>query len=171
MSSAIRMSSTLRVACRFALALCAALTAASDLHAALAPAAAVGTDDLEAAVAMMARIGSASSPSFSPDGKRLAFVSNLNGVPQVWTVAAEGGWPTLVTGLDDQVGGVAWSPAGDWLAFSVAPGGGLNEQIYLVRPDGTGMRRITDGGKENNRLGLFSHDGRLLALGSSRRTS
>lgn len=171
MNSAIRTSSTIRVTYPFALALCAALTGASNLHAASAPAAAAGPGDLESAVALMARIGSASSPSFSPDGRRLAFVSNLNGVPQVWTVATEGGWPTLVTGLDDQVGNVVWSPAGDWLAFSLAPGGGLNEQIYLVRPDGTGMRRITDGGKENNRLGFFSHDGRLLALGSSRRTA
>jgi dipeptidyl aminopeptidase/acylaminoacyl peptidase len=159
------MTSAIRVACLLALAFASAPTAAGT------SVAAAGPDDLESAVALMARIGSASSPSFSPDGRRLAFVSNLNGVPQVWTVASEGGWPTLVTGLDDQVGGVVWSPAGDWLAFSVAPGGGLNEQIYLVRPDGTGMRRITDGGKENNRLGFFSHDGRLLALGSSRRTA
>jgi dipeptidyl aminopeptidase/acylaminoacyl peptidase len=136
-----------------------------------APAAAPApSDDLESTVAMMARIGSAWSPSFSPDGKRLAFVSNLNGVPQVWTVATEGGWPSLVTAIDDQVGGVAWSPAGDRLAFSVAPGGGMNEQIHLIRPDGTGMRRITGGGKENNRLGFWSRDGRLLAIGSSRRT-
>src|SRR5437867_11593830 len=106
---------------------------------------------LERTVTLMARIGSCGSPSFSPDGERIAFVSNLSGVPQIWAVAAAGGWPDCVTALDDPVSGVRWSPEGSWLAFSMAPGGGMNEQIFLVHPDGAGMRRLTDGGKENNR--------------------
>ena len=32
----------------------------------------------------------------------------------------------------------------------------MNTQVYLVRPDGTGLRRLTDGGKETNRLGPWS---------------
>jgi dipeptidyl aminopeptidase/acylaminoacyl peptidase len=126
--------------------------------------------DLERSVARMARIGSCSSPTFSPDGKRLAFVSNMSGLPQIWTVATEGGWPEQVTAFDDPVGFVTWSPAGADLAFSLAPGGGMNEQVYLVRPDGTDVRRLTDGGKENNRLGVWSRDGRALTLGSNRRS-
>ena len=126
-------------------------------------------DELERSVSLMAKIGFSASPSFSPDGKRLAFISNISGVPQVWSVPTESGWPAKVTALDDPVGAVRWSPGGDWLAFSLAPGGGMNQQVYLVRPDGTRMRRITAGGKENNRLGVFSHDGRLLTLSSNRR--
>ncbi len=127
-------------------------------------------DDLERSVALMAKIGSASSPSFSPDGRTLAFVTNLGGLPQVWTVDAAGGYPQLVTALDDPVGFVAWSPDGAWLAFTVAPGGGMNEQVYLIRPDGTDMKRLTEGGKETNRLGPWSYDGSLLVLGSNRRS-
>jgi len=126
--------------------------------------------DLEEMVVRMAKIGSCNAPSFSPDGKRLAVICNLSGLPQIWTVAADGtGWPQQATALDDQVTGVLWSPTDpDLLAFSLAPGGGLNEQIYLVRPDGQGMRKLTEGGKVNNRLTGWSEDGRLLLLGSNR---
>jgi dipeptidyl aminopeptidase/acylaminoacyl peptidase len=127
------------------------------------------TDDVQRTVALMAKVGSCASPSFSPDGKRLAFVSNMSGSPQIWTVATEGGWPTQVTALDDPVGFVAWSPDGKWLAFQVAPGGGMNQQVYLMHPDGTGMRRITSGGKETNGLSGWSHDGRWLAWDSNRK--
>ena len=125
-------------------------------------------DDLEASVSLMAKIGACSQPSFSPDGSRVAFISNLSGVPQVWIAPSGGGWPTMVTALDDPVGGVAWSPEGDWLAISVAPGGGMNQQVYLVRPDGTGLRRLTDGGRENNWLGVWSADGKALTFASNR---
>ena len=54
-------------------------------------------DELEAQVARMAKIGWCYSPSFSPDGKRVAFISDLNGTPQVWIVPTEGGWPELIT--------------------------------------------------------------------------
>jgi dipeptidyl aminopeptidase/acylaminoacyl peptidase len=135
---------------------------------AFAPASVLTADDLEASVSRMAKIRACWSPSFSPDGQRLAFVSDLTGIPQVWTVSVDGGWPELVTDMDDQVGEVLWSPDGEWLAFSLAPGGGMNTQVYLVRPDGTGLHRITDGGKENNWLGGWSHDGRILTLSSNR---
>jgi dipeptidyl aminopeptidase/acylaminoacyl peptidase len=136
----------------------------------LLPAAAPGSSEgLERSVAAMVRIGFCSGPSFSPDGKRIAFVSNLTGVPQIFTVSSSGGWPDQVTAFEDPVGSVSWSPDGSWLAFSLAPGGGMNQQVYLVRPDGSGARRLTDGGKETNQLGVWTKDGRLLTLGSNRR--
>jgi dipeptidyl aminopeptidase/acylaminoacyl peptidase len=127
-------------------------------------------DPLREQVARMARIGSCGSPSFSPDGEELAVVCDLSGVPQVWRVPVEGGWPVRVTPFEDQVGGVDWSPGGDRLAVSVAPGGGLNQQIYLLSPDGTGVTRITAGGRTNNWLGSWSRDGRYLGFSSNLRT-
>jgi dipeptidyl aminopeptidase/acylaminoacyl peptidase len=91
----------------------------------------------------------------------------MSGVPQVWTAATEGSWPTLVTTLEDPVNSVEWSPSSDWLAISVAPGGGMNTQIYLVRPDGTGLKRYTKGGKDNNWLGPWTHDGSALMMSSN----
>lgn len=128
------------------------------------------TTDVSRLVELMGRVGSASSPEFSPDGKEIAFLSTLSGLPQVWIMNAAGGFPRLVTPFEEPVGGFAWSPDGKWLAVSVAPGGGLNSQVYLIRPDGTGARRITDGGRDNNWLGGWLEDGSGVTLASNRRS-
>lgn len=119
-------------------------------------------------VTAMAKVGYAAAPTFSPDGQQIAFLSNLSGSPQVWRMAVTGGYPQMVTSLDDPVERVAWSPNSEWLAIQVAPGGGLNSQVFLVRPDGTGLRRLTDGGKTNNWLGDWAGDGRYLTVSSNR---
>jgi dipeptidyl aminopeptidase/acylaminoacyl peptidase len=131
----------------------------------------ISQDDLESSVALMAKIGACWSPSFSPDGRRLALISNLNGLPQAWIVSTNGGWPELVTALPDQIYEVSWSPDGAWLAFLLAPGGGMNRQIYLVRPDGSELKRLTQGGKENNWLGSWTHDSKKLIISSSQRSA
>ena len=46
----------------------------------------------------------------------------------------------------------------------------MNEQVYLVHPDGAGLRRLTPGGKETNRLGPWRRDSRALVVTSNRRT-
>lgn len=117
----------------------------------------------------MAKIGFASAATFAPDGKRIAFVSNISGSPQVWTVAVEGGWPDQITAFDDPVSAIEYSPDGAWIAVQVAPGGGLNEQVYVMKPDGSGLRRLTEGGKENNQYDAWLPDSKGLLIASNRR--
>jgi Tol biopolymer transport system component len=153
-----------------ALPLLSLLLARSAVAQAPAPAARpVAERDIDAFVERLARVGRVFSPTFSPDGRNVALISDLGGVPQAWIVPAAGGWPRAVTVGNDPAESVTWSPKADWLAISVAPGGGFNSQIYVVRPDGTGLRRLTDGGKENNRLGDWTDDGRFLTMSSNRR--
>src|SRR5262249_34503624 len=114
------------------------------------------------------RISTAFAPSFSADGKWVSFMTNISGVPQVWMVPAEGGYPRMVTNGDDPVVSQRWSPAGDWLAVTIAPGGGLNSQVYVVKPDGAGMRLLTKGGQDNNGFDAWTDDGKQIAINSSR---
>jgi dipeptidyl aminopeptidase/acylaminoacyl peptidase len=126
-------------------------------------------DELERSVTMMARIGSATAPSFSPDGNRVAFLTNMSGSPQAWVMSSDGGWPEQITAFDDPVTAIDWSPEGTWIALQVAPGGGLNSQVYVVRPDGTDARLLTEGTKANNWLGGWMPDGKSLLVASNRR--
>jgi dipeptidyl aminopeptidase/acylaminoacyl peptidase len=149
------------------LACCISAISAGGQSQPAAPAAKAKTD-LTAAVARMARVGSANSPSFSPDGKWVSFISNISGAPQVWLVPTEGGYPRMVTSGDDPVVEAQWSPASDWIGIAIAPGGGLNTQVYVVKPDGTGMRLLTKGGEDNNALDAWTEDGKQIAIDSSR---
>jgi dipeptidyl aminopeptidase/acylaminoacyl peptidase len=122
-------------------------------------AATTDTDALSARVEAMARIGSASAPQYSPDGSQIAFITNLSGLPQLWLLPAEGGYPRQVTGHEDPVGGARWSPDGR-LAYAVSPGGGYNARLHLVDVDGTGSTLIAGDGSANVFAGDFADDGR-----------
>src|SRR2546426_10925576 len=67
-------------------------------------------------------------PRWSPDGTRLAFLSERapRDKPQLYVMPADGGEPTKLTALENGVGRVAWSPDGTRLAF-VSPVGGQRE--------------------------------------------
>ncbi|PYN42807.1 MAG: hypothetical protein DMD95_15745 [Candidatus Rokuibacteriota bacterium] len=64
-------------------------------------------------------------PRWSPDGTRLAFLSERapKDKLQLYVMPADGGEPTKLTALENGVGSVAWSPDGTRLALVSAVGG------------------------------------------------
>ena len=50
------------------------------------------------------------SPTFSPDGRRIAFVSNRSGLPQIYVMAADGTGPELFAPFDYGVTGSSYAP-------------------------------------------------------------
>jgi Tol biopolymer transport system component len=112
---------------------------------------------------------------WSPDGTMLAFdawrsdpdPNDAAFVNDVFLMRPDG---TGITRLSDSrgfSGEPAWSPDGDWLAFSSDRGvAGSGGAIYVIRPDGTGLRRVTDLPPANESFGAprISPDGRSLVF-------
>lgn len=114
-------------------------------------------------------IQSAFGPSFSADGRRVAFLSNITGVPQAWVMPNGGGWPNLLTFEKDRVVSFACSPVDDSLIFGRDIGGDENVQLYWIRLDGTGERRLTSGDGAMHLFGGWSPDGHTIAYTANRR--
>jgi dipeptidyl aminopeptidase/acylaminoacyl peptidase len=61
---------------------------------------------------------SSSSPRWSPDADKLAFVSARDGEDQIWTIDISSGALKKVTAISTGAGDPVWSPDGNWLAFA-----------------------------------------------------
>lgn len=57
------------------------------------------------------------SPRWSPDGDRIAYISSVEGSPQLYVKWLSSGDEALVTNLTEAPGDLAWSPDGRWIAF------------------------------------------------------
>jgi Tol biopolymer transport system component len=98
-------------------------------------------------------------PSWSPDGKRIAFNSNLSGEGLMYIVDVDG---SRVVDLSKVGQGheVAWSPDGRSILFASQRDHPDNwNDIYVMRPDGSGVRRLTRARAE---MPAWSPDGRHI---------
>ena len=114
-------------------------------------------------------IRAASSPALSPAGDRVAFLLNVTGTPQVWSVAATGGWPEQLTFYTDRVDFVRWSPDGAAMIFGKARGGDENAQLYWMSADGARVRQLTDSPKIRYNFGAWSADSHYISYASNKR--
>ena len=82
-------------------------------------------------------------PAFSPDGTRLAFMTNRDGNMEIYSVNRDGSNLRRVTSHPGNDSTPTWSPAGNQIAFTSDRSG--SPQIYIVDADGMGQpRRITN---------------------------
>jgi dipeptidyl aminopeptidase/acylaminoacyl peptidase len=61
---------------------------------------------------------SSTTPRWSPDGGKLAFISARDGESQIWTIDVSSGALKKVTSISTGAGDPVWSPDGNWLAFA-----------------------------------------------------
>ncbi len=109
--------------------------------------------------------------TWSPDGKTVAFVSNLSGRNNLWLVPSEGGWPTQLTVSDQRQTSPTWSPDGKWIAYMSDYDGDEQWDIFLVSPKTGQVVNLTNTREIAEEHPTWSHDGRYLAYMVKPKTS
>lgn len=108
-------------------------------------------------------------PRASPNGERIAFVSDLLGVPQIFATGLLGGWPEQLTFTQERIGSVDFAPSSDVMIVGSDVGGDEQVQLYLVSEHGEMMKPLTDNPKASHLFGGWSPDGRYIAYAANRR--
>ena len=89
---------------------------------------------------------------WSPDGKKLAFLSSRDGTPQVYVLSLDGGEPLKLTRLSTGADNLSWSTDGKWLAFT--------SEVYPdCSDDACNQKR--DAERENSKVKARIYDGLL----------
>ena len=79
-------------------------------------------------------------PAFSPDGRTIAFVSNLGSAPgtySIWTIPASGGKATRLTPSTEMSTHPSWSPDGSKIIYVISPAGTMGGDLWTMNADGS----------------------------------
>jgi TolB protein len=82
------------------------------------------------------------SPSFSPDAKRVVFNSDRGGSQQLYVMDADGRGVKRISHGKGRYATPVWSPRGDLIAFTKLKGGRFF--IGVMRVDGSGERLLVE---------------------------
>ncbi|MFI5207577.1 MAG: hypothetical protein ACHQX4_06105 [Gemmatimonadales bacterium] len=108
------------------------------------------------------------SPTWSPDGSRIAFISNRARTPQLYVMGSDGTGQEVLARFDYGATGTTsapdWSPDGRLVAFHRDVGG--VPQLFVVDVDDRGVRQLTGSGR--NEDPTWAPDSRHVAFVSSR---
>ena len=105
------------------------------------------------------------SPSFSPDGKNMAFVSNRSGSPQIFVQNLESGNVKRLTYQGKYNTSPSWSPSGRKIAYSGLVGG--RYQIFTMDANGGEPEQLTNSAGDNESP-AWAPDGSMIAFSSTR---
>jgi len=105
------------------------------------------------------------SPTWSPDGARLAYVSFEQKKPVVYIQSLADGRRQTLASFHGSNSAPAWSPDGNRLAIVLSKDD--TSQIYLINADGTGLTRLSQSGALETEP-TFSPDGQWLYFTSDR---
>jgi dipeptidyl aminopeptidase/acylaminoacyl peptidase len=114
-------------------------------------------------------IRAAYAPAWLAGSERIAFLTDITGTPQVWSVSAGGGWPDQLSFFQDKVWALNAAPEGDRLICTRDIGGNERYQLFLISADGVEVTRLTQEDRAIHHFGGWSHDGRRIAYVSNAR--
>ncbi len=104
-------------------------------------------------------------PTYSPDGKEVAFGSSRDGSFEIYVMKADGSGVRRLTHTGRMNMRPAWSPDGQRLAFTSNRDG--QYEIYVMHRDGSGVRRLTNHPERDDHA-CWHPDGRRLVIVSER---
>jgi TolB protein len=105
------------------------------------------------------------APSWSPDGRQIAFTSFRHGRGDIFVMNTDGSGERRITSNPTHDDLATWSPDGSRIAFVSSRDGNL--ELYVMNADGSGQTRLTTNPEEDFSPS-WSPDGRRIAFRSNR---
>jgi Tol biopolymer transport system component len=109
------------------------------------------------------------SPAWAPDGKRLVFRAadaHIFEASDIWIMNADGSQQSNLTKDQQSNWGATWAPDGKHILFNSAREGGI-PHLYLMNPQGTGLRRLCPHSNLWEEYPGWSPDGTKIAFMSN----